>query len=66
MKKTFTPEEVDKIENQAYETGLAVGKYAEQKRLIDLIESMNTLHATESLGSLVWTKHLIDKIEGNV
>ena len=66
MKKTFTAEEVDKIENQAYETGLAVGKYSEQKRLIDLIESMNTLPATESLGSLVWTKHLIDKIEGNV
>ena len=66
MKKTYTAEEVTQIETQAYETGLAVGKYAEQKRLIDLIESMNTLPATESLGSLVWTKHLIDKIEGNV
>ena len=65
MKKTFTAEEVDKIENQAYETGLAVGKYAEQKRLIDLIESMSKT-PTESLGSLVWTRHILDKIEGNV
>ena len=61
MKKTFTAEEVDKIENQAYETGLAVGKYSEQKRLIDLIESMDNT-ATAPLGCLVWTKHLIDKI----
>ena len=65
MKKTYTAEEVTNIENQAYETGLAVGKYAEQKKLIDLIESMNQ-STTTSLGSLVWTKHLIDKIEGNV
>ena len=65
MKKTYTAEEVTQIENQAYETGLAVGKYAEQKKLIDLIESMNQ-STTTSLGSLVWTKHLIDKIEGNV
>jgi hypothetical protein len=61
MKKTFTAEEVDKIENQAYETGLAVGKYSEQKKLIDLIQSMDT-STTASIGSLVWTKHLIDKI----
>jgi len=65
MKKTFTAEEVSNIENQAYETGLAVGKYSEQKKLIDLIESMDT-STTIPLGSLVWTKHLIDKIEGNV
>ena len=65
MKKTYTAEEVTQIENQAYETGLAVGKYAEQKRLIDLIESMSKT-PTESLGSLVWTRHILDKIEGNV
>ena len=65
MKKTYTTEEVTNIETQAYETGLAVGKYSEQKKLIDLIESMNQ-STTTSLGSLVWTKHLIDKIEGNV
>jgi hypothetical protein len=65
MKKTFTAEEVTQIENQAYETGLAVGKYSEQKKLIDLVESMDQ-STTTSLGSLVWTKHLIDKIEGNV
>jgi len=41
MKKTFTAEEVNNIENQAYETGLAAGKYAEQKKLIDLIESID-------------------------
>jgi len=66
MKKTYTAEEVTQIETQAYETGLAVGKYSEQKKLIDLVESMNASPATGSLGSLVWTKHLIDKIEGNV
>ena len=65
MKKTYTTEEVTNIENQAYETGLAVGKYSEQKKLIDLIESMDNT-ATAPPGSLVWTKHLIDKIEGNV
>ena len=65
MKKTYTAEEVTQIENQAYETGLAVGKYSEQKRLIDLIESMEKT-PTESLGSLVWTRDILDKIEGNV
>ena len=65
MKKTYTAEEVAQIETQAYETGLAVGKYSEQKKLMDLVESMNQ-YPTTSLGSLVWTKHLIDKIEGNV
>ena len=65
MKKTYTAEEVAQIETQAYETGLAVGKYSEQKKLIDLVESMSQ-STTTSLGSLVWTKHLIDKIEGNV
>ena len=65
MKKTYTAEEVTQIENQAYETGLAVGKYAEQKRLIDLINSMDK-NSTVSLGSLVWTRHILDKIEGNV
>jgi hypothetical protein len=61
MKKTYTAEEVTNIENQAYETGLAVGKYSEQKKLIDLIQSMET-YTTVPLGSLVWTKHIIDKI----
>ena len=65
MKKTYTAEEVAQIENQAYETGLAVGKYSEQKRLIDLINSMDK-NSTVSLGSLVWTRHILDKIEGNV
>lgn len=65
MKKTYTAEEVTQIENQAYETGLAVGKYSEQKKLIDLIKSMDN-STTTSLGSLVWTKHILDKIEGNV
>jgi len=41
MKKTYTAEEVTQIETQAYETGLAVGKYSEQKKLIDLVESMS-------------------------
>jgi hypothetical protein len=61
MKKTYTAEEVTQIENQAYETGLAVGRYSEQKKLVDLIQGMDT-STTASLGSLVWTKHLIDKI----
>jgi len=65
MKKTFTAEEVTKIENEAYETGLAVGKYSEQKKLTDLIDSMNN-STTGSLGSLVWTKHIIDKIDSKL
>jgi hypothetical protein len=66
VKISYTPEEVTKIENKAYEAGLAVGRYSEQKKLIDLIESMNTYPATSSLGSLVWTKHLINNINKNI
>ena len=63
--RTELDKHIDEIEENAYQLGMTVGKYSEQKKLIDLIESMNQ-STTTSLGSLVWTKHLIDKIEGNV
>ncbi len=63
MKKAFTAEEVDTIENQSYETGLAVGKHAERHRILNILMSMEKPGLTASLGALVWTKELANKIE---
>ena len=37
MKKTFTPEEMEQIENESYEVGIAVGERTERKRIIKLL-----------------------------
>jgi len=37
MKKTFTPEEMEQIENESYEVGIAVGERNERKRIIKLL-----------------------------
>jgi hypothetical protein len=63
VKKTFTSEEVDTIENQSYETGLAVGKHAERHRILNILMSMERPGLTTLLGALVWTKELAKKIE---
>lgn len=38
MRDSFTPEEVDRIENKAYEVGVGIGVSQERKRIIALLE----------------------------
>lgn len=37
MRSSFTPEEVDRIENKAYEVGVGVGEFQERKRILEAI-----------------------------
>jgi len=38
MRDSFTPEEVDRIENKAYEVGVNIGTYQERLRILKIIE----------------------------
>ena len=38
MRDSFTPEEVDRIENKAYEVGVGIGVTQERERIIALLE----------------------------
>jgi len=39
MRDSFTPEEVDRIENKAYEVGVGIGASQERERIIALLEA---------------------------
>jgi hypothetical protein len=39
MRDSFTPEEVDQIENKAYEVGVGIGASQERERIIALLNS---------------------------
>ena len=39
MRDFFTPEEVTRIEDKAYEVGVSVGEYKERVRMLDIIAS---------------------------
>lgn len=39
MKQSFTPEEVDEIENNSYEIGIIVGRTTERARIVDLLKN---------------------------
>ena len=39
MRESFTPEEVDRIENKAYEVGVGIGASQERERIITLLEA---------------------------
>lgn len=41
MRDSFTPEEVDRIENKAYEVGVGIGASQERERIIALLETLN-------------------------
>ena len=64
MKKSFTPEEVNKIEEEAYRLGIAVGEHTERSRIMELISQIEESSvSTESLGCLTWTRNLLKQIE---
>jgi hypothetical protein len=67
MKRTFTAEEVGKIEDAAYENGRAVGAHEEYKRIMYLIDNLEESSAAcnEVLGVLVWTSKLESMIRGD-
>jgi len=59
VKKTFTAEEVNSIENSAYAAGRAVGRNEENSRIFSIIESLEAVRsAHKTLGVLVWTKEI--------
>lgn len=37
MRSSFTPEEVDRIENKAYEVGISVGERQERERILQAV-----------------------------
>ena len=37
MNKSFTPEEMEQIENESYEVGIVTGERAERKRIVELL-----------------------------
>lgn len=39
MRDFFTPQEVTRIEDKAYEVGVTVGEYKERLRILDLVAS---------------------------
>lgn len=39
MRDSFTPEEVTRIEDKAYEVGVSVGEYKERIRILDIVAS---------------------------
>ena len=67
MKTSYTPEEVSKIEDAAYENGRAVGAHEEYKRIMHLIDNLEESSAVcnEVLGVLVWTSKLESMIKNN-
>lgn len=63
MKSSFVPEEVDTIENAAYNAGVVVGRLEVIKIIKDLHEQGLAKHRHTSLGTLVWTKSLLELID---
>lgn len=39
MRSSFTPEEVTRIEDKAYEVGIRIGKLEERKRILNILSS---------------------------
>jgi hypothetical protein len=65
MKKTFTAEEVDSLENSAYETGKMVGRNEENARIVSIIKSLEAgVWAHKTMGVLIWTSHLKRELGG--
>ena len=66
MKTSYTPEEVSKIEDAAYENGRAIGAHEEYKRIMYLIDKLEEDNPVchETMGVLVWTSVLESVIKG--
>ena len=60
MKTSYTPEEVRKIEDAAYEAGKMIGAHEEYKRIMYLIDKLEETNPVchETMGTLVWTSKL--------
>ena len=63
MRDTFSSDEVDSLENSAYEVGITVG-------ILEVIKTIKELHdagvkdpTSNELGTLVWTRKLLELIE---
>ena len=63
MKKRFKAEEVDSIENSAYNTGVVVGRLEVIKIIKDLHKQGLAKDKHTSLGALIWTKKLLGLID---
>ena len=66
MKTSYTPEEVRKIEDSAYETGKMIGAHEEYKRIMYLIDKLEETDPAchETMGALIWTSKLESMIKG--
>lgn len=67
VKTSYTPEEVHKIEDAAYENGKMIGAHEEYKRIMYLIDRLEEDNPAcdESLGVLVWTSKIEAMIKGD-
>lgn len=57
MRKRFRPDEVDAIEQSAYEAGIAVGKTGERDRIVDILDTEAALLIADGdMGSALLVK----------
>ena len=49
MRDSFTPEEVDRIEEKAYEVGVGIGASQERERIIALLEEHRAIGYEEDI-----------------
>ena len=63
MQQDYTAEEVERLEQAAWQFGISVGEQTERERIIKLIQDLEKSHVQDKdLGVLVWTKNLINLI----
>ena len=63
MRDTFSSDEVDSLENSAYEVGITVGRLEVIKIIKELHDAGVKDFTINELGTLVWTKKLLELIE---
>lgn len=63
MQQDYTAEEVERLEQTAWQFGVSVGEQTERERIIKLIQDLEKSHVQDKdLGVLVWTKNLLKMI----
>ena len=63
MRDTFSSDEVDSLENSAYEVGITVGRLEVIKIIKELRDAGVKDFTSNELGTLVWTRKLLELIE---
>ena len=63
MRDTFSSDEVDSLENSAYEVGITVGRLEVIKTIKELHDAGVKDPTSNELGTLVWTRKLLELIE---